>query len=119
MLLAGSLRPTNPDGARPIRMEVAVSLKRVLTITVTAWPALVLVTLAVRALFGSPIGANEYAAWLFLAGAPVVIALVIMRGMSSPTITQVLYDTEHPDSASTHAVRERLRAFAPDDRDPS
>jgi hypothetical protein len=96
-------------------LEVAVSLKRVLTTTITAWPVLVLVTLAVRALYGSTIGASEYAAWLFLAGAPVVIALVIIRGMSSPSITQVLYDAEQTDTASAHAVRERLRGFTPDE----
>ena len=38
----------------------------------------------------------EYAGWaLFIAG-PVFIALALVRGASSRTIAEVLYDTEHP-----------------------
>jgi hypothetical protein len=99
--------------------EVTVSLKRVLAAMPTMWPVLVLLTFGVRAAFGgAPILASEYVAWLFMAGAPAIIALMIVRSMPSPTVAQVLYDAEQSDTAVA-AVRERLRGFTADERDRS
>lgn len=95
-----------------------MSLKRLFAALPTTWPLAVIFALAFRAAFGSaPILASEYVAWLFLGVAPVLIARVIMRGMSSsPSMSQVLYDVEHADTAVAHDVRERLRGFSDDDR---
>ena len=101
-------------------LEVIVSLNRVLAIVPIAWPSLVLILLAARSTFpGSPIAASEYFAWLFLAAAPVVITLGIMRGTAERSIAKVLYDTEQADPAAVHAVRERLQRFNANELDRS
>ena len=103
-------------------LEVIVSLNRdrVLAAVPIAWPSLVLIVLAARStLPGTPIVASEYMAWLFLAGAPVLITLGLMRGQSEPSIAKVLYDTEQADPAAAAAVRERLRQFSANELDRS
>ena len=59
------------------------------------WPVVVLAALSARAAFVSAeISGTEYAGWLFLSCGPGAIALTIVRGLPSPSMTQVLYDTE-------------------------
>jgi hypothetical protein len=59
------------------------------------WPALVFSALSGRIAFaGSGLPASEYAIWFFLASAPVAAYLLLLRGRSTGSISQVLYDTE-------------------------
>jgi hypothetical protein len=93
------LRPTNSDGARSIRIrrsEIDVSTKQLFLSAVIGWPIVVLAVLVARATLAvSSLSVGEYVGWLFLASAPVAIAIVILRGQSAEPIAQVLYDAEH------------------------
>ena len=56
----------------------------------------------------SSLSVGEYVGWLFLASAPVAIAIVILRGQSAEPIAQVLYDAEHvAESRSSAPVADR------------
>jgi hypothetical protein len=91
------------------RLEVIVSLNRGLVTSVATWAGVVLIALSARGSFGAgPITWSEYAAWLFLATAPIVLAVVVGRGMSTPTIAQVLYDAERDDTAFGRPPRAAL-----------
>ena len=86
-----------------------MSLKRGLVTSVATWAGVVLIALSARGSFAAgPITWSEYAAWLFLAAAPIVLALVVGRGMSPPTIAQVLYDAERDDTTFGRPPRAAL-----------
>jgi hypothetical protein len=93
--------------------EVIVSLRKLLLVIAIGWAACVLVMLIMRtALSAVSISASEYFAWTFLAGAPFVVAMLIVRSaMVSGSVAQVLQDAERSDSTSVEAVRERLRGM--------
>jgi len=74
-----------------------VSLNKLLTIAVAVWAILVLGTLGVRlALFNAPLNLQEILGWLLIGCTPAVVALLVLRGRSTPSVAQVLYDVEHP-----------------------
>ena len=95
-----------------------MSLKRGLVTTVAAWAGLVLIALSARVSFGvGPISGSEYAAWLFLAAAPVVLALIVGRGTPPATIAQVLYDAERDETAVGRPRRAALPPLSAGDLD--
>ena len=75
--------------------EVTVSTKGLFVSALVGWPLAVFTLLATRAIsVESSVLAPEYLAWLFLACAPVVTLLIIVRGRSSQSVAHVLYETE-------------------------
>jgi len=77
-----------------------VSLNRLLSIAVAVWAILVLGTLAARVvLFHAPLNLEEVIGWLLIGCTPAVVALLVIRGKSAPSVAQVLYDVEHPTAA--------------------
>ena len=84
--------------------EVAVSSSSFFFSFLLGWPALVFSALSGRiATVGASLSVSEYAIWFFLASAPVAAYLVLLRGRSTGSISQVLYDTE----LAGHAGQER------------
>jgi hypothetical protein len=80
--------------------EVAVSSNPLLLSFLVGWPAVVFSALTGRiALLGSGLSASEYVIWFFLAAAPVAAYLIMLRGRSTRSISQVLYDTERAGDA--------------------
>ena len=76
--------------------EVTVAIKPFFISSFTGWPIAVVAALVGRAAaVGAPISSMEYAAWLFLGCAPGAVALMIVRGLPSRSIAEVLYDAEH------------------------
>jgi hypothetical protein len=70
--------------------------KFVLRIAV-AWIVIAVAAVVARiVLLAAPVSTTEYAGWIFLAGGPLAIALIVARSAGSGTIAQVLYDAEHP-----------------------
>jgi hypothetical protein len=85
-----------------------VSTKQLFLSAVIGWPIVVLAVLVARVTFAaSSLSVGEYVGWLFLAAAPVAIALVILRGQSAEPIAQVLYDAEHVKDARTPVPADR------------
>ena len=73
-----------------------MSTKKIFISVLVGWPIVVLLALVSRVIAAdSPLAGTEYAAWLFLAFAPVLTCVVIARSRPSRSITQVLYDAEH------------------------
>jgi hypothetical protein len=62
---------------------------------VIGWPLAVLAALASRTAFTASVSTVEYTGWAFLGVVPLAIGLIIARGQSNRSITQVLYDAEH------------------------
>jgi hypothetical protein len=94
-------------------LEVIVSLNKLRIVVSTSWAGCVIVVLALRTILsGAPIAPSEYFAWMFLALGPAVVSLMIVRGMSSRSVAQVLYDVERTDRTSIDAVQQRLRTMA-------
>lgn len=95
-----------------------MSLKPILATSAAIWAGLVFVALSARASFSvEPITASEYVAWIFLAGAPAALALMVGRAMPPQTIAQVLYDAERDDTASGRP-RGALPPLSADDHRP-
>jgi len=84
-----------------------VSLSKLLSITVAAWAILVLGTLGARVvLFNAPLNLQEVIGWLLIGCTPAVIALLVLRSRPAPSVSQVLYDVEHPVAVATPRPRE-------------
>jgi hypothetical protein len=72
-----------------------VSEKRLFLSFLAGWPLVVVTALVSRAMFvGASLSVPEYSGWFFLATAPVVTCLVILRSRSTESIAHVLYDVE-------------------------
>lgn len=62
----------------------------------SAWIALIVTALMTRVvLIDAPATWTEYTGWMFLAWAPVLIAIRLFRGLAPSSIAKVLYDAEH------------------------
>ena len=62
------------------------------------WLAVVSAALTGRIAIGhSPVSASEYVIWVFLAAAPVVTYLILLRNRASGSIAHVLYDAERAE----------------------
>jgi hypothetical protein len=94
----------SPEPLRPVNLmardrsedrEVIVSQRLIVSLC-AGWPVVVITALASRAaLVSSGLSAAEIGGWIFLAVAPVLTGLLLVRGRSTPPIAQVLYDVEH------------------------
>ena len=74
--------------------------KRLFTLALIGWPVAILLALAVRTMLVTPgLSIPEYVGWMFLGCAPLAIAVMMLRGRSSGSIAQVLYDAEHAAEA--------------------
>ena len=59
------------------------------------WPMAVLSTLAIRtALMNPPLSTPEATGWIFLAGGPVAVMLLLAYRRQNEPVEQVLYDRE-------------------------
>jgi hypothetical protein len=83
-----------------------MSLTRTHTAVITVWFAVVIGLLGARIALGTvPVTAAESAAWLSLACIPAAVLLFVFR-RASPTIAQVLYETEQTvNTADVNATR--------------
>jgi len=78
-----------------------VSTQRLFISAIVGWSFAVLSALGARTAFiNSSPSVVESVGWVFLGCAPVAIALVILRGRSTGTIAQVLYEAEQTGDAS-------------------
>lgn len=60
------------------------------------WSLAVLSVFAGRIiLFTSAISVPEYAGWAFVAGAPVLLAAIVLRDRPTDSVARLLYDVEH------------------------
>lgn len=74
-----------------------MSLNKLLSITVAAWAILVLGFVGARlALFNAPLNLPEIVGWLLIGCTPAAIAIIVVRSRPAPSVSQVLYDVEHP-----------------------
>ena len=72
-----------------------MSEKRLFISFLAGWPLVVVTALVGRAVFvGASLSVPEYSGWFFLATAPVVTFLIILRSRSTRSIAHVLYDVE-------------------------
>jgi hypothetical protein len=72
-----------------------VSNRRLFITALLGWPVTVLLAFALREFVLRPeFSAPEYAGWVFLACAPLLIALMIATGRSTGSIAQTIYDAE-------------------------
>jgi hypothetical protein len=72
-----------------------VSNRRLFITALLGWPVTVLFAFALQETVLRPaLSAPEYAGWVFLACAPLFIALMIASGRSTGSIAQTLYDAE-------------------------
>jgi hypothetical protein len=78
-----------------------VPVTRLFSIGLAAWAVTLVTVLALRASFSTAmISGPETAGWLFLAGVPPIVILMVFR-RTPPTVGQVLYDAENPRASST------------------
>jgi hypothetical protein len=87
-----------------------VSTNRLFTAALVGWLLLVVAALVGRTAFGTGLSAPEYGAWIFAGCAPLAILLIIRRGRSTGSMTQVLYDVEH---AGEEVIRRSGRPAGP------
>ena len=66
---------------------------------IVGWPIVVLAVLALRASGSAGLTGIEYAAWLLVAFAPAAAWWIIKRNRPTPSIAEILYDTEHRDKS--------------------
>lgn len=82
-----------------------MSTKQIFLSTSVGWLVAVLGIAAARmALVDTPMSPAEYPAWLFLACVPATVALMIMRGLPTPSIAAVLYETERADATGAQRI---------------
>ncbi len=88
-----------------------MSTNRFLILALAGWSVAIAASFSARmVLIASALSPVEGVAWLVGTVGPMVLLASIVRGASSRTIAQVLYDTEHPVTiASTSAPVETPR----------
>jgi hypothetical protein len=97
------------DRSRFEKSEIPVSTKQLFLSAVIGWPIIIALSFVGRTTFAAAsLSFGEYAGWLFLASAPVAIALVMLRAQAGEPIAQVLYDAEHvSESRATAPLADR------------
>lgn len=84
-----------------------MSINRLLAIAVGIWAVLVLASLGARmALFNAPLTAPEITGWVLIGCSPAAVALLVLRGRSTQTVAQVLYEAEHAGDNVTPRTKE-------------
>jgi hypothetical protein len=80
----------------PIVSEVIVSTRTLFRAALVSWPALVVALLALRIVSGAAVAPASYGAWMFLAAAPMLVAVLVLNGIRpTRSVAHVLYDAEH------------------------
>jgi hypothetical protein len=87
-----------------------VSNRRLFITALLGWPVTILLVFALRESVLRPaLSAPEYAGWVFLACAPLLIALMIASGRSTGSIAQTIYDAERAAAGIRKPVRGQSR----------
>lgn len=84
-----------------------MSLNKSHALIQAGWLVAVAATFASSIALGMPLTLAQGIGWLLLGFVPVFIMKAVFRGAPPPTISEVLYQTEHPARAVTQGPASR------------
>lgn len=78
-----------------------MATRRAFAFSIAVWLGIIAVSLGVRAgLAGHALATRELVVWTLLACMPIAVSWMLRGGQPGDSISQVLYDVEHPAEAA-------------------
>lgn len=91
-----------------------MSLAKFHLTVITGWLVVVAATYAGSVALGTTPTLVQGIAWLLVASLPALILLLVFRGAPPPTISEVLYEAEHP----AHVIQKNAAVGRPGNNVP-